>query len=223
MSEAKTFAMGAGAFAGPLVGIRYVGNLPSKRDTLLNRPRREWRRGEVIDVTEADAKSYLKHPTVWRRADEPWEGGPVPLRLSDEQLGRAVRAWDVDRLSADAEIATRLGPLFEGEVAPESVRAPGTRLDHDDAARLLDFVPGLAAAMVMGPEREVLRQIDSIKPLLLAFPPLLDACIAAEESGLMRKGLGGRLQALRQEIAEANGEVASDHDQQQLFEPERGQ
>lgn len=110
-----------------LVGVRYVGKAESHADTLLYMPRRRWRRGEVLRVSPEDAARYLKHPMVWRPEAAPWESVMDVLPLTDEQLGAAVRAWDVDKLRGDAVAKTRLGSLLAGG-------SPSRRLRGNEAA-----------------------------------------------------------------------------------------
>lgn len=235
MGQTATAVNGGAAtpFAAALVGVRYVGQKPTKRDTLLYR-RREWRRGEVIRVPPGDAAAYLKHPMVWRSELDPWDERQPVRVLTQEELGRAIRERDRELLErCEPVLAARLWPdrevdllalvlgghwkaireqvpdafnaavAFFGAHATEQSQAPNMPLAAEDAGRLIVHVGGLAQALVQGTAESAFIKLDMARSLLEAYPPLVEACIEAERQGKNRSNVDKRLQSLAMDMLDS--------------------
>lgn len=197
MPQVATATVGGGAAAfAPgvaLVPVRYVGPAFAKKDNLLGTKRR-WLRGETIQVPAEDARRYLKHCSVWRHGDEPWDQAQPPQRLSDAQVVEAMRGGNLGLLErCEPEIYALIAGA--GSPAAPLEPAPGAPLREADGEALQAFVPALAQALTQ--IGAVADKLDAVAPLLAAFPPLWEGCMAAEQSAKNRPDVLRKLAALR--------------------------
>lgn len=215
--------MTTASVAQPLVGVRYVGRRPFKDDNLLGRRGRRWRRGEVLQVPQADAASYLKHPMVWVPGEQPWEApvedGPVAVAdvaaavaASMDTLVELIEDGDLEGLRqvrpdlADLweqrEAEVRAAAALEAEAVREEI-ARQQPLGDEEAERLLAHVPGLAKALVQGVSESVFAKLDYVLDLLMVYPPLLEACLETERVGKARKDVLRRLTSMTHDMLRA--------------------
>lgn len=161
-----------------LVGVRYIGRAPVKRDNV-NRTHHTWTPGSVVEVPQADAERLLRHPTVWRLANEPWTPGEVPVGAA--QVLAAIERGDwAQAVALRPALAGRLG-----SAPPPLEDRPELMATVLVASELL--TRHWVEVLLKGSRDEIEAKLRASGPLLAAAPWLIDE-LGTAESGARARG-----------------------------------
>jgi hypothetical protein len=200
-----------------VVPIRYIGSQSPKPDTLLGHRERVWVTGEVIAVPPAEARSYLKHPTLYQPAEAPWSLSEAPVDRSPATVLRLIEREDWDGLrAARPDLVERLLCFLEADpVSRKTVES----LDAQDGARLEQYVPALAQVVVQGQANTVFSKLDLLAALLLAYPPLQAAVLEAERVGQGRQPVLRKIESLTHDMLRQMDQPSAAETEQTQDEP----
>lgn len=164
----------------PMVGLRYIGPKPVKRDTVRN-TKVVWNGpGDVQDVPADTVARYLKHPAVWQLADADWT--PPVLQVVTANLGDLVRAaqWEtIERIAPEAFEEAK--QFFRARQAMEG--AGEFRRAHPTV------VSGWARDLLNGSGTEIRGRLEDQAALLLEQPDLFEALGVVESEGKNRRNV----------------------------------